>query len=35
MKTKFIIFLLVSLFIKDDEQDDEKKMGKHIEKWNF
>jgi hypothetical protein len=34
---KIIIFLLVTLFIKDDEQGDEKKMtiGKHTEKCTF
>jgi hypothetical protein len=34
---KIIIFLLVTLFIKNDEQGDEKKMmiGKHTKKLNF
>jgi len=36
-KKKFIIFLLVTLFIKNDEQGDEKKMmtGKRTENWIF
>jgi hypothetical protein len=36
-KKKIIIFLLVTLFIKNDEQGDEKKMmtGKRTENWIF